>query len=205
MVTRSTEQDVRTLLDPALAELGLMVEQLTVQQVGKRRLVRLTVDTDLVTTPPADETTAVEPLDLDLVADATRRVSELLDESEVMGEQPYVLEVGSPGVDRLLTEPRHFRRNVGRLVKASTPDGQVTGRVVAAGPEQDTRVDPVTRTVRLTAEFPNGDEALKPGMFLSVALEVTTKGSSSTRQLAYPDIARAQVQVEFTRATEEKN
>ncbi|WP_029211214.1 ribosome maturation factor RimP [Arsenicicoccus bolidensis] len=174
MVTRSTEQDVRTLLDPALAELGLMVEQLTVQQVGKRRLVRLTVDTDLVTTPPADETTAVEPLDLDLVADATRRVSELLDESEVMGEQPYVLEVGSPGVDRLLTEPRHFRRNVGRLVKASTPDGQVTGRVVAAGPEQ-------------------------------VTLEVTTKGSSSTRQLAYPYIARAQVQVEFTRATEEKN
>ena len=39
----------------------------------------------------------------------------------------------------------------------------------------DTRVDPVTRTVRLTAEFDNPDEALRPGMFLAVGLEVTTK------------------------------
>src|SRR5919112_835586 len=39
----------------------------------------------------------------------------------------------------------------------------------------DTRVDQTTRTARLTAEFENSDEALKPGMFLSVALEVSTK------------------------------
>lgn len=174
MVTKGTEQAVRELLAPSLAELGLMVESLTVQQVGKRRLVRLTVDTDLVTTPPADETTPIEPLNLDLVADATRVVGDLLDESDVMGEQPYVLEVGSPGVDRQLTEPRHFRRNVGRLVKLSTDDGQATGRIVAAGPA-------------------------------AVTVQVEAKGASSTREIAYPDITRAQVQVEFTRAQEEKN
>jgi membrane fusion protein (multidrug efflux system) len=39
----------------------------------------------------------------------------------------------------------------------------------------DTRVEQTTRTARLTAEFENQDEALKPGMFLSVALEVSTK------------------------------
>ncbi|MBA1155871.1 efflux RND transporter periplasmic adaptor subunit [Microvirga mediterraneensis] len=39
----------------------------------------------------------------------------------------------------------------------------------------DPRVDQTTRTARLTAEFDNPDEALKPGMFLSVALEVSTK------------------------------
>ncbi|AKT51553.1 ribosome maturation factor RimP [Arsenicicoccus sp. oral taxon 190] len=174
MVTKGTEQDVRQLLAPSLAELGLMVEQLTVQQVGKRRLVRLTVDTDLVSAPPADETTPVEPLNLDLVADATRVVGDLLDESAVMGDQPYVLEVGSPGVDRLLTEPRHFRRNVGRLVKAATADGAVIGRIRAAGPQ-------------------------------AVTLEVSDSSGAGTRQLPYADITRAQVQVEFTRATEEKN
>ncbi len=42
----------------------------------------------------------------------------------------------------------------------------------------DPRVDPVTRTVRLTAEFPNPDEALKPGMFLSVALEVNARNDA---------------------------
>src|SRR5215218_2415971 len=42
----------------------------------------------------------------------------------------------------------------------------------------DPRVDPVTRTVRLTAEFPNADEALKPGMFLSVALTVSARNDA---------------------------
>jgi membrane fusion protein (multidrug efflux system) len=61
----------------------------------------------------------------------------------------------------------------------------------------DTRVDPATRTIRLTAEFKNTDEALKPGMFLSVGLEVTTKEdavlipeeavvSEGLRQIVYP-------------------
>jgi membrane fusion protein (multidrug efflux system) len=61
----------------------------------------------------------------------------------------------------------------------------------------DTRVDQTTRTVRLTAEFDNSDEALKPGMFLSVGLEVTIKEdavvipeeavvSEGLRQLVYP-------------------
>ncbi|MCH8613341.1 ribosome maturation factor RimP [Arsenicicoccus dermatophilus] len=174
MVTKGTEQSLRELLAPALADLGLMVEQLTVQQVGRRRLVRLTVDTDLVTAPPADDTTPIEPLNLDLVADATRVVGDVLDESEVMGEQPYVLEVGSPGVDRQFTEPRHYRRNVGRLLKATTGEGSVTGRIVAAGPA-------------------------------TVTLEVTTKGTTTTQQLSYADVTRAQVQVEFARTTEEKN
>ena len=61
----------------------------------------------------------------------------------------------------------------------------------------DTRVDQTTRTARLTAEFDNQDEALKPGMFLSVALEVSTKDdavvvpeeavvSEGLRHIVYP-------------------
>jgi membrane fusion protein (multidrug efflux system) len=61
----------------------------------------------------------------------------------------------------------------------------------------DTRIDPLTRTVRLTAEFDNPDETLRPGMFLAVALEVTTKNdaivvpeeaivSEGLRQVVFP-------------------
>ena len=47
-----------------------------------------------------------------------------------MGEQPYTLEVTSPGTDRPLTQPRHWRRNQGRLVKATLADRRtVTGRI----------------------------------------------------------------------------
>ncbi len=88
------------------------------------------------------------------------------------------------------------RLKAGQVVKATSVafrDRIFEGRVSVV----DTRVDPLTRTVRLTAEFPNGDEALKPGMFLSVALEVTTKDdavvvpeeavvSEGLRHLVYP-------------------
>jgi membrane fusion protein (multidrug efflux system) len=69
------------------------------------------------------------------------------------------------------------RLSVGQTVRAvSAAFGQrvFEGKVSLIDP----RVDPVTRTVRLTAEFPNPDEALKPGMFLAVALEVTVKNDA---------------------------
>jgi membrane fusion protein (multidrug efflux system) len=58
-----------------------------------------------------------------------------------------------------------------RALSAAFGDRVFRGKVSVI----DTRVDPATRTLRLTAEFDNPDEALKPGMFLSVALEVLTK------------------------------
>lgn len=89
---------------------------------------------------------------------------------------------------------------------ARLKSGQVVNAISAAFRDRvfkgkvsmvDTRVDPVTRTVRLTAEFDNQDEALKPGMFLTVSLEVTTKDdaivvpeeavvSEGLRHLVYP-------------------
>ena len=41
-----------------------------------------------------------------------------------------MLEVSSPGVDRPLTEPRHWRRAIGRLVGVEVEGKAVTGRVV---------------------------------------------------------------------------
>jgi ribosome maturation factor RimP len=111
----------RDLLSEALTEplaaTGLDVEALDVSQAGRRRMLRVAVDKDGGVT-------------LDDIAEAAREVSRILDSSDVMGEQPYTLEVTSRGTDRPLTLPRHWRRNRGRLVKVSLTDGSdVSGRV----------------------------------------------------------------------------
>lgn len=112
------------LLTPVVEAAGLDLEDVTVSPAGKRRVVRVVVDKDGGCT-------------LDDIAEVSRAVSDLLDAAE--DEEPellggaYVLEVSSPGVERRLTLPRHWRRNVGRLVAAHLADGStVTGRVSAA-------------------------------------------------------------------------
>ena len=118
-VDQTRERLVEELTDPLLS-LGLDLEGVELTAAGRRRVVRIAVDRDGGVT-------------LDDVAAATKEVSRLLDASDVMGEQPYLLEVSSPGTDRPLTLPRHWRRNTGRLVTVSTKDGSSrTGRVVEA-------------------------------------------------------------------------
>ena len=104
------------ITDP-LAAVGLDVEAVELTPAGKRRMLRVAVDKDGGVT-------------LDDIAEATKEVSRLLDDTDVMGEQPYTLEVTSPGTDRPLTLPRHWRRNEGRLVKVTLVGGEtVTGRI----------------------------------------------------------------------------
>ena len=113
------------ITDP-LAAVGLDVEAVELTPAGKRRMLRVAVDKDGGVT-------------LDDIAEATKEVSRLLDDSDVMGEQPYTLEVTSPGIDRPLTLPRHWRRNEGRLVKVTLAGGEtVTGRVVSADDQRAT-------------------------------------------------------------------
>jgi ribosome maturation factor RimP len=102
---------------------------------------------------------------LDDVAEATREVSRVLDDSEIMGEQPYTLEVTSRGVDKPLTLPRHWRRNETRLVRAVLADGStITGRITSS------------------------DDA-------SARLDV----DGTMREIAFADVTKAQVQIEFNR------
>ncbi|MBX6385623.1 MAG: ribosome maturation factor RimP [Microbispora sp.] len=108
------------LLGPVVAAEGFDLEDVTITPAGRRRLVRVVVDRD-------------GGVSLDDVADVSRSVSKRLDEVDVLGGSPYVLEVTSPGVDRPLTEPRHWRRARGRLVKAELRDGtSAEGRVTEA-------------------------------------------------------------------------
>jgi ribosome maturation factor RimP len=112
------------LLDVLAAPLGsrgLDLEGVEVSAAGRRRLVRVLVDKDGGVT-------------LDEIADATTLVSDELDAHDVLGDAPYTLEVTSPGVDRPLTCPRHWRRARGRLVQVRRHDGStLAGRVGRAG------------------------------------------------------------------------
>jgi len=108
------------MIQPVVAAAGLDLESVRVTIAGKRRLLRVVVDGD-------------HSVSLDETADVSREVSALLDASSVMGEVPYTLEVSSPGVDRPLTEPRHWRRAVRRLVRVKAAgEGTVQGRVLVA-------------------------------------------------------------------------
>lgn len=126
MSTTSLPDRLAEVLAPAVAPLGLELEAVELANAGRRRLLRVIVD--------ADADAGTSGLTLDRLADATRAVSQALDDADAMGEQPYTLEVTSPGVDRPLTLPRHWRRNVGRKVAVTTTDQtRRTGRIRAVG------------------------------------------------------------------------
>ncbi len=152
MTAQQTRDRLLSLLVEPLSTVGLDLEGVDLSSAGRRRVLRVAVDRD-------------GGVSMDDVADATREVSKVLDESDVMGEQPYTLEVGSPGVDRPLTHPRHWRRNHDRLVDVRLEDGaQVTGRIVGS--------DETTATLLV-----DGEE----------------------QQVAFADVDRARIQIEFKR------
>lgn len=134
----------------AVSSVGFDLEQLDVQHAGRRRVLRIIVDSD-------------EGVGLDEVAEASRAVSTVLDERDDLLGGPYTLEVTSPGVDRPLTKPRHWQRARLRLVKVRlTGGGDLLGRV---GRADDT----------------------------AVVLLV----DGTLRDLAYAEVERAVVEVEF--------
>jgi ribosome maturation factor RimP len=109
------------LLEPVVHAMNMDLEGIRVTSAGRRRILRVVVDAD-------------GGVSLDDIALASRELSIRLDSSAEMGEQPYTLEVSSPGVDRPLTQPRHWRRAAGRLVVAPLkpeatgyPDGNGAG------------------------------------------------------------------------------
>lgn len=114
------------VIEPVIRAAGLDLEGLTISRVGRRHVVRVIVDGD-------------SGVSLDTIAEVSRSVSTALDAAETTGPPvvpgEYVLEVSSPGVDRPLTAPRHWRRNVGRLVRVEVKQQQrsqpLTGRIKA--------------------------------------------------------------------------
>ena len=113
LVTNLTE-----LLTPAINSLGFVLEEVKVTPVGKRRIITVIVDQELKN-PNLDEVTVV-----------SREISNILDNYSQLGDQPFTLEVTTPGVERPLNLPRHWQKNIGRLVKIVLVDGQTrAGRI----------------------------------------------------------------------------
>jgi ribosome maturation factor RimP len=147
---------ITELITPAVTAQGFFLEDVQLVSPGKHRIVTCIVDGEVA-------------LNLDQVTSVSRAISELLDESPIMGDLPFTLEVTSPGIDRPLTKPRHFAKNNDRLLKVTKNDGEViTGRIIS-----------------------NTDN--------DVTLIVEKKKVVSEVAIALADIKRAVVEIEFNR------
>ncbi|MBK7820714.1 MAG: ribosome maturation factor RimP [Tessaracoccus sp.] len=114
------ESQLAAVIEPILAEHGLELDRLDVTPIGKRSVLRVTID--------GDGPEGRGPL-LDDIATASSAISEALDASPAVGNAPYTLEVSSRGVSKPLTEAKHFRRNRGRLVKLWLPGEETIARI----------------------------------------------------------------------------
>ena len=118
------------LITPAVTSAGFYLEDVELISAGRSKVITCIVDGD-------------EPLNLDQVTVVTKAISALLDEATFLDETPFTLEVTSPGVDRPLTLPRHWRKNHDRLVKITLVDGEVlAGRISASDELSVTLTDP---------------------------------------------------------------
>ena len=153
-------------IQPVVDGAGYDLEELVVTPAGRRSVVRVVVDRD-------------EGVTLDDIAEVSRAVSDVLDANDDGMGRAYVLEVTSPGVDRPLSEPRHWRRNIGRLVTVNVGPAaaadEVTGRI--------TGVDDTGVTLAVEARS-------KPG---------AKKRPPTPRLVRWAELGAGRVQVEFGR------
>mgnify|MGYP000376049377 CR=1 FL=1 len=153
------KDQISELITPALHQAGYFLEDINVVSPGNHRIVTVIVDGE-------------SALNLDQVTVASKLVSELIDEAAFMDETPFTLEVTSPGIDRPLTLPRHFAKNVTRLVKITKNDGEVVTGRITANSETD------------------------------VTLTVVEKKTTSEMVVELAAIKRAVVEIEFNRKDE---
>ena len=154
----SLQDSLVELLRPAVENAGFFLEQVLVSNPGNHRIVTCIVD-------------GPKPLNLDEVTVVSRLISELLDESTVI-DDAFTLEVTSPGVDRPLTERRHWEKNVTRIISMVMNDGTaLTGRLTELRADDATFVENI-------------------------------KGRMKTHIIVLADIKKANVEVEFSRKDE---
>lgn len=111
------KEEIIAEITPALAALGFYLEDVTITSAGRRSILTVIVDGDT-------------HLSLDQVTLATKAISQIVESIQSLGQNPFTLEVTSPGLDRPLTKPRHWRKNLNRLVKVTLLDGsEVKGRI----------------------------------------------------------------------------
>ena len=91
------------MLEPSIERLGYELTDIELKLGGRSGLLRIYIDKD-------------DGVDIDDCEVVSHQVSAILDvEDPIPGN--YTLEVSSPGLDRTLTKPAHFRRFMGEDIK----------------------------------------------------------------------------------------
>jgi ribosome maturation factor RimP len=160
---------VAGVVEPVLRAMEIDLEAVRIAIAGRRRVLRIIVDAD-------------GGISLDDIAEVSREVSARLDAKNAMGDAPYTLEVSSPGVDRPLTQPRHWRRAIGRLVIVPLADGAT---------DADQNAPPV-RPADRQARVIDADQE-----------RVTLEIDGVQRTVGYSELGPGRMQVEFGRLPDE--
>jgi ribosome maturation factor RimP len=121
---------IAAAITPTIEASGAFLEDVTLVRAGKKSLLTVIVDNEV-------------GLNLDQVTEVSRNISELVEALPEMGSTPFTLEVTSPGIDRPLTMPRHWRKNKGRLIKVTKLDGSVVEGRIGESTESSVLVDDV--------------------------------------------------------------
>ena len=143
------KEDISAVITPALSALGFYLEDVTITSAGRRSMLTVIVDGDT-------------HLSLDQVTSATKAIGEIVESLQSLGDTPFTLEVTSPGLDRPLTKPRHWRKNIDRLVKVVSLDGSVVNGRIKSATETDVLIDDVSiefsaiKRATLEVEFKQG-------------------------------------------------
>jgi ribosome maturation factor RimP len=121
-------EEISAAIRPIIEATGNYLEELTITTAGKVKILTVIVDSDA-------------HLNLDRVTAVTKEISLVIEELPVLGDTAFTLEVTSPGLDRPLTKPRHWRKNLDRLVKITMASGQVIEGRIGAATETSVLVD----------------------------------------------------------------
>lgn len=154
---------VSELVEKVVADNGFDLEEVVVRSRDGQDELSIVVDRD-------------GGADLDVLAELSNTISDVLDASPLFAELAYVLEVTSPGIDRPLTLPRHWRRNTGRKVA-----------VDVTVPEQATAAEDVRTVIGRIGKL---DED-------SVEIVVNHRGRIAVEAIPLSDVTSAVVQVDF--------
>ena len=155
----SLKDSIADLIRPVVENAGFFLEDVFTSNPGDHRIVTCMVD-------------SLKPLNLDEVALISREISAILDESPLLIEGAFTLEVTSPGIERPLTLPRHWTKNLTRIIKVTLKnDTEVSGRL---------------------SEFDQTRAVLIENI----------KGRMKSHEVVFAEIKRAQVEIEFNRKDE---
>ncbi len=116
------------LFSEPVEKLGFILEDITFENQGREKFLTVYVDSSFE---------SQSSINLDNIAEISRTLSQIIDNDSNFGEQAFNFEVTTPGVDRPLALPRHWKKNLGRLVNITFQDGnRIKGRINSASDDE---------------------------------------------------------------------